>query len=50
MSRRQAGAPPPIAMQGYKGCFTRTGATAKKYFLAPSGAQGVAISVRLSRS
>ena len=33
MSRRQAGAP-LIAFQGYKykGCFTRTGATAKKYF------------------
>ena len=33
MSRRQAGAPSMIALQGYKGCFTRTsGATAKKYF------------------
>ena len=32
MSRRLAGAPPIIAVQGYKGCFTRTGATAKKYF------------------
>ena len=31
MSRRQAGAA-SITFQGYKGCFTRTGATAKKYF------------------